>query len=224
MNSPGHLLNLIRRTRINRIIRSYTLLDTPRINAVHDLAQRIESEGIPGDVVECGAGSGGASAIYAYHLRRAKANRTLWLFDSFQGMPPTTQEDGREAGQWVGQVAGSERQVREVLAKVNANMSRVRIVPGWFQDTLPAARIHQISLLSIDADWYASVKTCLENFYEAVAPGGYIYIDDYGYWPGCRKAVHEYLDRRGIRVDLHRVDTTGRWFRKPESPTVKKAA
>jgi hypothetical protein len=35
-------------------------------------------------------------------------------------------------------------------------------------------------------------------------------IDDYGQWEGCRRAVDEYLDKRGIHVYLHRTDYSGR--------------
>ena len=32
--------------------------------------------------------------------------------------------------------------------------------------------------------------------------GGYIILDDYGTWPGCRKAVHEFIDKNDIKADL----------------------
>ena len=48
-----------------------------------------------------------------------------------------------------------------------------------------------------------------------MVPNGIIIIDDYGYWDGCRKAVDEYLNENNLKVLLHRIDGTGRMFRKP---------
>jgi hypothetical protein len=93
-------------------------------------------------------------------------------------------------------------------------MSRVRIVPGWFQDTFPSVTAAQIALLNIDADWYASVKLCLETFYDRVADGGFVSFDDYGHWPGCRQAVDEFFAARKLPYKLQQVDYTAHWFRK----------
>ena len=35
-----------------------------------------------------------------------------------------------------------------------------------------------------------------------MVPGGYLIIDDYRAWEGCRKAVHEFRDKHGITIDL----------------------
>ena len=67
----------------------------------------------------------------------------------------------------------------------------------------------------MDADWYQSVKLCLETFYDRVASGGYVVFDDYGYWEGCRRAVDEFLSGHAGKLDLVRVDHTGCYFRKP---------
>lgn len=44
--------------------------------------------------------------------------------------------------------------------------------------------------------------------------GGYIVIDDYGYWSGCKKAVDEFIKYRNLKVDLIRVDSQGVYFLK----------
>ena len=93
-------------------------------------------------------------------------------------------------------------------------MDRVRILPGWFAETFPSVSASQIALLNIDADWYESVKLCLEAFYDRVMPGGFISIDDYGHWPGCKKAVDEFFQTRQLTPALQQVDYTAHWFRK----------
>ena len=39
---------------------------------------------------------------------------------------------------------------------------------------------------------------CLEGLYKYVAKGGVIIIDDYYTWPGCSKAVHDFLSRNQL--------------------------
>jgi len=129
-------------------------------------------------------------------------------------MPETTLKDGDAARAQIGKVAGDQIQVQKVLKLVGARMERVRIVPGWFEETFPTVSIARIALLNIDADWYTSVKLCLETFYDLVVPGGFISIDDYGHWPGCRKAVDEFFEARNLLYPLRRVDYTAHWFQK----------
>jgi O-methyltransferase len=93
----------------------------------------------------------------------------------------------------------------------------VQFVKGLFQETLPAVTVSPIALLHIDGDWYESVKTCLDNLYDKVSPGGIIQFDDYGYWKGARKAVDEFFEARGIRPDLTKLDYSGRSLVKPLS-------
>jgi hypothetical protein len=88
-------------------------------------------------------------------------------------------------------------------------------VKGLFQDTLPSSNIGPIALLHIDGDWYESVRVCLEELYGQVSPGGIIQFDDYGYWQGARKAVDEFLAKRGAASLLQRIDYSGRSLVKP---------
>jgi O-methyltransferase len=196
------------------LIRRNSMVGPARIQNLARLAQRIEDERIPGDVVECGVYKGGTAAILARSATRSPLARTVWLFDTFEGMPPATAADGPEAASWVGNLSSSPRRVKKLLRRTGADLARVRIVPGLFQDTFPLLHIQQIALLNIDADWYESVKLCLETFYNAVMPRGFISIDDYGAWPGCRRAVDEFFQSHALSYPLQPVDDTAHWFQK----------
>ncbi|MGB2640203.1 MAG: TylF/MycF/NovP-related O-methyltransferase [Candidatus Acidiferrum sp.] len=200
--------------RLAKLILPDTLVGPERIHNLYVLAKRVEKEKVPGDVIECGVCNGGTAALLARFATRSRLNRTIWLLDSFQGMPVTTPEDGDAAKAHVGKEVGDVERVKAVLQRVGAEMSRVRIVSGWFQDTFPTVSASQIALLNIDADWYESVKLCLETFYDRVVRGGFISFDDYGHWPGCRKAVDEFFQARRLPYKLHQVDYTAQWFQK----------
>jgi len=66
----------------------------------------------------------------------------------------------------------------------------------------------------MDADWYGSTKAILENLYDQVISGGYIQIDDYGHWEGCRQAIIEFETLRGVSFDLNQIDYTSHWLQK----------
>ena len=109
---------------------------------------------------------------------------TWYGFDSFEGLPEAWTL-GAKAGAF--SIGGHLPPVR----------SNVRLTKGFFEDTLPGFVAQhpgaKIALLHIDCDFYDPVKLCLQTFYDLVTPGGYIVIDDYGSYAGCRKAVDEFL-------------------------------
>jgi hypothetical protein len=77
--------------RISWLIRRNTMVGSERIQNLSRLAQHIEDEQIPGDVVECAFCKGGTAAIVARLATHSCLPRTVWLFDSFEGMLPVTQ-------------------------------------------------------------------------------------------------------------------------------------
>lgn len=208
----------IRLIRLFEKVRPYTLLSPVRLGALYKLCKNIDRQGVPGDIVECGTYNGGSAGVLGYASRYSGRSRDLWLFDSFEGLPAPTEEDGAEAQDYQGACRGSVESVREILKALEIPGTRIHIVKGWFQETLPAARIEKIALLHVDADWYASVKLCLDEFYDRVEPGGFIVLDDYGYWEGCCKAFDEFVSDRELNVDLVRVDNTARHFEKARQP------
>ncbi|MGH2763448.1 MAG: TylF/MycF/NovP-related O-methyltransferase [Thermoleophilaceae bacterium] len=192
----------------------YTMLSSRRGRALHRLARELEAATVPGALVDCGVWNGGSSILMA----AGAPNRDVWAFDSFAGLPEPSPVDGRESSAFAGACVGSEEMLREGIERFTRG-ARLHVRAGWFEDTFPAAvgEIGPIALLHCDGDWYESVRLTLERFYPGVAAGGYVVIDDYGAWPGARRAVEEYRARIGDRTPLRRVDHTGRYWRKPGS-------
>jgi len=203
-------LNLFRKTYPN------TMVGYARLSNAYELAQLVEQTGLEGAFVECGVWKGGCIATMAWVVRQANSNRSIWLFDSFEGLPEPTELDGPRAQEYVGRFAASVKDVEGILfSRLKINRDSVHIVKGWFQDTLPAFKdeIGPIAILRLDGDWYESTKCCLEHLYEQVVPGGYVIIDDYGCWGGCRIATDEFLENTGLELQV--IDQKGRFFQKP---------
>jgi len=163
-----------------------------------ELASRIFN--LPGSIVECGVWRGGMSAGLAKLLGD---ERSYYLFDSFEGLPPAQDIDGGAAQAWQQDKDSpryydncSAEQSNATQAMKIAGATRVNLVKGWFNESLPGQKIDQgIALLRLDGDWYESTMTCLEHLYPQVVEGGLILIDDYYAWDGCARAVHDYLSR-----------------------------
>lgn len=152
---------------------------------------------IEGDFVECGVWRGGMSAAIS-ELLGSKCN--LHLFDSFEGLPPAKEIDGREALAWQKDIlapgyydncTADESFTKEAMKL--AGHDNYTLYKGWFQDTLSGINTKSIAILRLDGDWYDSVKVCLKELFPLLAEGGVVIIDDYYTWDGCAKAVHDYL-------------------------------
>lgn len=156
-----------------------------------------------GSLVECGVARGGCLAVMAY----VRPDRPSWGFDSFEAMPPLSEEDQGDGESWVGyQCSGplGLAAAEETLKRFKARSSVATLVAGWFEDTLPAnlAAVKPIAVLRLDNDWYRSTNFCLETLYDAIAPGGFVLVDDYHTFAGCRRAVDAFRLARGIRTTL----------------------
>ena len=213
LSSPHAIGESFRKAFLFFRVRHFTLTRASRLNVLYTLADRLDRDVIPGAIVECGVYRGGSAAVMA---AASRGRRDVHLFDSFQGLPPPGDKDGRLAHERFheGWCAADVAQVRALLRQYLA-ADRLHIHAGWFHDTLPQARVGQIAVLHIDADWYESVILCLRTFYDAVSPGGFVVLDDYGRWEGCTRATNDFLEERG----LHRVVTVRNppehFFQKP---------
>jgi O-methyltransferase len=181
----------------------YTLCTPNRLNNLWRLAQYMDIHQVEGDIVECGTYKGGTAAALASTM--ADNQRHLWLYDSFAGMPETTEKDGVEASHWVGSCVAAQADVEAALALVGLPRDRYTLRPGWFSQTFQQPLPDKIALLHCDADWYASVTEVLETLYDRISEGGCIVFDDFGFWEGCREAVFDFCRQRRIAPLLERV-------------------
>jgi predicted O-methyltransferase YrrM len=198
-------------SRLHAAVRPYTECGNARLRSLYGAVQHVVSNEIPGAIVECGSARGGSAALMGLTLRSLGARRDLWLFDTFEGLPPpsSANPDRGIAELYVGQFRGGYDEVHSLFEELGISEG-TRMVKGLFQETLPTAEIGAISVLHLDGDWYESVLVCLEQLFDRVSPGGVIQFDDYGHWDGARLAVDEFLERRSIRAPLRRLDYTGR--------------
>jgi O-methyltransferase len=173
--------------------------------------------GRSGAYVECGVARGGCLALMSV---LAGPDRLVWGFDSFEGMPELTDEDQGSGKAWVGfRCSGTagEAAVAATFDALGLPMDNVRLVKGWFEDSLPARveQIGEIAILRLDCDWYRATRFSLETLYDSVIPGGVVIIDDYLTFTGCSRAVDEFRVENACGSELHITDPRGEvyWFK-----------
>ena len=121
--------------------------------------------------------------------------RKLYVFDSFIGFPELHPADFNGT-----LIKGNKGDFSSTLDTFKSNLrlfhvynpNIIVITKGWFNETCPTSPVDKISFLRLDGDLYASTMDALNAFYHKVVPGGYIYVDDYGSYNGCKQAIDEF--------------------------------
>ena len=83
--------------------RPFTLVPEHAAREAYDAVRLADSCAVPGDLLEAGVWKGGMSCVMTLaHMRSAAASRprrAVWLFDTFEGLPQPTKEDGARANE-----------------------------------------------------------------------------------------------------------------------------
>lgn len=99
-------------------------------------------------------------------------DRTLHLFDSFEGLPESWGQGGWKQGHF--QVPADE--------VPRFDPRKVQVHRGWFKDTVPTFRSAQgkpLAFLHIDSDLYSSAIDVLDGLNELIVPGTVLLFDEF---------------------------------------------
>lgn len=163
----------------------------------------------PGVYVECGVAAG-AQIIAMAH---GAPNKTIYAFDSFQGIPLPSNRDDQMPG--IRKLTDAEikalpnpgTQVLETTGATSVSLDdfkkhcfdsgvgtrNIKPVRGWFEDTVKNFSREKIAILRLDGDLYNSTFVCLQHLFPRVTEGGVVIIDDWAL-KGCREACNDYFD------------------------------
>jgi len=208
----------------------FTMTGPERVLAVIDAVRHVVRAGVPGAVVECGVWRGGSMVAAARTLLDSgAADRDLYLFDTFDGMPEPSAVDVDYGGRPAAPVYNARRtagggstwcgasleEVQATMERTGYPAERLRLIKGRVEQTIPSHAPAQIALLRLDTDWYESTQHELTHLYPRVSAGGVLIVDDYGHWEGARRAVDNYFSNDERPPFLSRIDYSGRIGVKP---------
>jgi O-methyltransferase len=202
----------------DRPLHAETMIGLRRLENLRDCISTVVADQVDGDVLEAGVWRGGA-AIFARAALDVLGGgeRTVWVADSFEGLPrpaPGAVDDTGVRYWEIDDLAVGVEQVKANFERYGLLDDRVQFLKGWFADTLPLAPIDKLAILRADGDMYTSTIEILEPLYDKVQPGGFVIVDDYGCVPACRQAVDDFRRHRGITEPLTRIDWTGVYWRR----------
>jgi hypothetical protein len=153
--------------------------------------------GLPGDFMECGVYKGFCSHFMVDYLDFAKSGKTLYLHDTFEGIP----EDQR-AGSPVRPGGYNEEGLHESVVARFKPYPNVKVVKGKVPDVFRDFCPDRIAYLHLDMNSAAAEIGALEAVFDKIVPGGMIVLDDYGWqWYRAQKDAEDvFFAARGHRV------------------------
>ena len=199
-----------------------TMVGLTRLTNLQRCIETVLADDVPGDFIETGVWRGGATIFMRALLDiHGDTKRLVWAADSFAGLPKpdpaSYPADEGDPHHTVDYLAVSLEEVERNFSRYDISTDRVRFLPGWFRDTLPALIGEQWSLVRLDGDMYESTMLGLESLYPRLSPGGFVIVDDYGAIDVCRRAVADFRSRNSIDERLESIDWTGVCWRKAAS-------
>ena len=197
-----------------------TMVGSKRLRHLRWCVETVVAERVRGDLIECGAWRGGASILMQAVLKaHQKGSKTVWVADSFEGLPPPDPKyPADEGADWHERedLAVSLEEVKGNFERYGLLDDRVRFLKGFFRDTLPDAPVERLALVRLDGDMYESTIDGLTNLYPKLSVGGFLIVDDYGAVEACKEAVHDYRRENGITEPIERIDWTGAYWRRAQ--------
>jgi hypothetical protein len=178
-------------------------------NVIYESARMIENafaycgnNKISGDYAEFGVFQG-RTTIEAWRAARrfALSNMRFRIFDSFAGLPEISGQD--IDGPFVeGEFACSRPNYEKNLRQFGVDLSRVDIVEGFFDQTLPGLPPEppKIAIAFIDCDLYESTVPVLDYLTSRLVNGAVLVFDDWycfdgGERKGEQLACAEWLEK-----------------------------
>lgn len=135
---------------------------------------------LPGDICEFGVYRAGCARMILGMVGLAKGTR-YHLFDTFSGIPESELTARERNEGYAGRL--SDTSVDYVRSRLAEWQDSLVFHAGDVFDTIPNARIEELSLVHMDLNASAPTKVALEFAYPRLVAGGTIVFDDYGWNP-----------------------------------------
>lgn len=168
--------------------------DYVRVASLELISHEIELRRIEGNVAELGVYKG----KFARQINRYFPDRTLYLFDTFEGFNEADIASEKSQDLSRGDQDFSDTSVEAVL-RTMPHPSRCKPIKGYFPESARAVD-DRFVFVSLDADLYDPLYAGLIFFYPKLVPGGYIFIHDFNndHYKGARKAVETFCREQAI--------------------------
>lgn len=145
---------------------------------------------LPGAMAEVGVFRGGSARL----ICEVKGDKPFLLFDTFEGLPPSSAEDRNVHREH--QYSCSLENVQQFLS----GYENLHYYPGIFPTSTTNVPEQQYCFAHFDVDLYEGTKACLEYFYPRMVTGGVMVSHDYGLLAGVEQAFQEFFADKPERI------------------------
>ena len=165
-----------------------------RISTLELVAQEIYENNVAGNIAEVGVYKG----QFAKYLNRIFPDRTLFLFDTFEGFTDEDMKVEKDNKLGTQHQDFANTSVELVLSKME-HRDKCVVKKGWFPESLEGLE-DSFCFVSLDADLYKPIYDGLEYFYPRLSKGGYIFVHDYNNknYEGAKSAVKTFCKKMNI--------------------------
>jgi len=163
--------------------------------------QYVTESSVDGDVAEFGCFRGRTAKVLSAGMKAMRSAKSLHLFDSFEGLPPSTSKEDLEnvhvkSGVWgPGTCWGVSQERLKGICRRFLPEDRIKIYAGWYSQTLskiPAET--KFSLVHVDCDLYLSAFEVLDYLFKFkhLEEGAMLLFDDWD----CNRASNNHGERK----------------------------
>ena len=208
------ILEYLRRRHLSRVSKRVrdqhlTYLSKRKLLNLERCLREINRQRIHGMCVEAGVANGGSAIVIASLMG---AGRVFKGYDVFGMIPaPSEQDDEKSLARYEVIASGKSKGIggevyygyqNDLLDAVvsrfcefgmDVDSETISLHPGLFEDTLTFNDDESIALAHIDCDWHDPVALCFQRIGPRMSPGGFLVIDDYNDYGGCRTATDAFL-------------------------------
>jgi len=180
---------------------AYSMAGRRRLDNVRDLLTAAILNHIPGAFLEAGVWRGGSSIMAAGTILAFKESRDVFVCDSFQGLPRSSNPMDYDGWEVSDVLAVPLATVRVNFQNSGLLAPNVKFIKGFFNDSLPklARQTFKIAVLRADGDMYESTMDILFNLYDKLSVGGFLIIDDWEVMV-ARKAVKHFFYIHSVKT------------------------
>jgi len=150
---------------------------------------------IEGDMVEVGVFKGGTAEL----ISLLKGNKTLHLFDTWEGFPINAGIKGIDSRWDDNDTVGRYKAEIDFVKGKLKQYSNIFFYKGTFPDTSEPIKDKKFSFVHLDVDLYRYTLESLIFFYPRMSIGGIILIHDCNF-DGVKKAIEEFFNDKPEKV------------------------
>lgn len=202
--------------------KKFSMLGDIKLTNLMNCVENVNNNNVDGSLIACGVWKGGGCMVMLYSQLNSDKTREIFIYDTFEGMTkPSIENDDKKANDVYNSVnSGTYKRpydkwhtelkwaycpldtVKENIFTTNYPKNMLHFIKGNVMETLNENIPEIVAIVHLDTDFYDSTKKELDVFFPKLSKGGWIIIDDYNTFTGCKKATEEFIMKHKNEIKI----------------------